>query len=77
MHRRSRVDPAAAIVQPGRNSSREATVDAADYFHAFYWAAERAQRSILLSGWEFDTACVTRDAPGSRSSSSSTSAARR
>lgn len=62
VHLRSPVDPAAAILQLGRNASREATagtagvlVDAADYFHAFYWAAERAQRSILLSGWEFDS----------------------
>ncbi|MBI2202570.1 MAG: phospholipase [Candidatus Rokubacteria bacterium] len=63
MRPRPRPDPAAAIVQPGRNASREATagtagviVDAADYFHAVYWAAERAQRSLLLSGWEFDSA---------------------
>ncbi len=62
MHLRSPGDPAAAILQLGRNASREAIagtagvlVDAADYFHAFYWAADRAQRSILLSGWEFDS----------------------
>jgi hypothetical protein len=30
-------------------------VDAADYYHAFYWAARNARRSILVSGWEFDS----------------------
>jgi phosphatidylserine/phosphatidylglycerophosphate/cardiolipin synthase-like enzyme len=30
-------------------------VDAADYYHAFYRAAEQARRSILISGWEFDS----------------------
>ena len=30
-------------------------VDAADYYYAFYWAARRARRSILISGWEFDS----------------------
>ena len=30
-------------------------VDAADYYHAVYWAARRAKRSILMSGWEFDS----------------------
>lgn len=29
-------------------------VDAADYYAAFYQAALRAQRSIVLSGWQFD-----------------------
>lgn len=29
-------------------------VDAADYYRAFYRAAERARRYILLSGWQFD-----------------------
>ena len=30
-------------------------VDAADYYHAFYWAARAARRSVLISGWEFDS----------------------
>ena len=53
---------AAPIVQAGRNAWREVTadaagvvVDAADYYHALYWAARRARRSILISGWQFDS----------------------
>jgi phosphatidylserine/phosphatidylglycerophosphate/cardiolipin synthase-like enzyme len=49
------------LLQPGRNVWREANtgssgvlVDAADYYHAFYWAAREARRSIVMSGWEFD-----------------------
>ncbi len=30
-------------------------VDASDYYRAFYWAAKRARRSILMSGWQFDS----------------------
>jgi phospholipase D1/2 len=30
-------------------------VDAAAYYRAFYWAALEARRSILLSGWQFDS----------------------
>ena len=50
------------VLQPGRNVWRDVTaaasgvlVDAADYYHAFYWAAANARRSILISGWEFDS----------------------
>jgi phospholipase D1/2 len=52
----------APIVRPGRNAWREVTadasgaiVDAADYYHALYWAAAGARRSILIAGWEFDS----------------------
>jgi phospholipase D1/2 len=51
-----------ALLQPGRTAWRTSSsdaagvlVDAADYYHAFYWAASRARRSILISGWEFDS----------------------
>lgn len=51
----------AKILVPGRNVWRQALaedssviVDAADYYRAFYAAAERARRYILLSGWQFD-----------------------
>lgn len=30
-------------------------VDGADYYRAFYWAARRAERYILMSGWQFDS----------------------
>src|ERR1043165_1225925 len=30
-------------------------VDAADYFRAFYEAALRAQRSIVILGWDFNS----------------------
>jgi len=50
------------VLRAGRNVWRVATaetsgvlVDAADYYHAFYWAARQARRSILVSGWEFDS----------------------
>jgi phospholipase D1/2 len=50
------------VLRPGRNVWREVTapaagviVDASDYYHAFYWAARRAHRSILMSGWQFDS----------------------
>ena len=50
------------IIDVGRNAWREVTaeasgvlVDAADYYHALYWAAERARHSILISGWQFDS----------------------
>jgi phosphatidylserine/phosphatidylglycerophosphate/cardiolipin synthase-like enzyme len=29
--------------------------DASDYYHAFYWAAKEARRSIVVSGWQFDS----------------------
>ena len=50
------------VLRPGRNVWREVTapaagviVDAADYYYAFYWAARQARRSILISGWQFDS----------------------
>jgi phospholipase D1/2 len=49
------------ILTPGRNVWRQARaedarviVDAADYYRAFYDAALRARRYILISGWQFD-----------------------
>jgi phosphatidylserine/phosphatidylglycerophosphate/cardiolipin synthase-like enzyme len=49
------------ILAAGRNLWRRVAVedsrvivDAADYYRAFYAAAERAQRSIVISGWQFD-----------------------
>jgi phospholipase D1/2 len=49
------------ILVPGRNCWRQVAadgsgviVDAADYYRAFYAAAERARRYILVSGWQFD-----------------------
>jgi phospholipase D1/2 len=49
------------ILTPGRNFWRQVPadasgiiVDAADYYRAFYAAATRAQRYILISGWQFD-----------------------
>src|SRR4029453_240643 len=30
-------------------------VDAADYYHAVYWAISRAQSHVLMSGWQFDS----------------------
>jgi len=50
------------IFQPGRNCSAVAhapraafIVDAEDYFLAFMRAAERAERSITILGWDFDS----------------------
>ena len=50
------------ILQLGHNAAREVNaqasgvlIDAADYYHALYWEAARARRSIVLSGWEFDS----------------------
>jgi len=38
-------------------------IDGDDYYRAFYQAAQRAQRFILLAGWQFDTdACLLRGA---------------
>jgi phospholipase D1/2 len=62
----TRTSPAASggarpILAVGRNTWRRAAtedsgviVDAADYYRAFYAAAERARRYILISGWQFD-----------------------
>lgn len=50
------------VLRAGRNVWREVgvpaagvIVDAADYYDAFYWAARQARRSILVSGWQFDS----------------------
>ncbi|HEY6080487.1 MAG TPA: phospholipase D-like domain-containing protein [Polyangiaceae bacterium] len=56
------------IVQPTRNTWCEAAVERAgilvdgdDYYRAFYAAGQRAQRYLLLAGWQFDTdACLLR-----------------
>jgi phosphatidylserine/phosphatidylglycerophosphate/cardiolipin synthase-like enzyme len=38
-------------------------IDGSDYYRAFYEAAQRATRFILLAGWQFDTdACLLRGA---------------
>src|SRR5215813_11504096 len=54
--------PAVSLFEEGRNcyravhASRAALlVDAADYFKAFMQAAQRATRSIVIVGWDFDT----------------------
>src|SRR5689334_20188243 len=40
-------------------------VDAADYFRAFMRAAERAEREILIVGWDFDSRiALDPEAPG-------------
>ena len=53
---------ASTIFEEGRNCYRAVRaaraaliVDAADYFKAFMQAAERATRSIIILGWDFDT----------------------
>jgi phosphatidylserine/phosphatidylglycerophosphate/cardiolipin synthase-like enzyme len=38
-----------------RQASSGLLVDACDYYRAFYEAASRAKRSILLLGWQFDS----------------------
>jgi phosphatidylserine/phosphatidylglycerophosphate/cardiolipin synthase-like enzyme len=50
------------IVEVGRNAWRRVhaddsgvLVDAADYYHALYWAVSRAQSYVLMAGWEFDS----------------------
>ncbi|MET0287287.1 MAG: phospholipase D-like domain-containing protein [Polyangiales bacterium] len=50
------------ILDPSRHAFRVAPVDelgllvdADDYFRAFYRAASRAENTILLSGWQFDS----------------------
>jgi phospholipase D1/2 len=50
-----------SIIEVGRNAWRRVhaddsgvLVDAADYYHAVYWAISRAQRHVLMSGWQFD-----------------------
>ena len=51
-----------SIVEVGRNAWRRVNaddtgvlVDAADYYHAVYWAFSRAQSHVLMSGWQFDS----------------------
>jgi phospholipase D1/2 len=51
-----------SIIQVERNAWRRARVDdagvlvdAADYYHAVYWAISRAKRYVLMSGWQFDS----------------------
>jgi phospholipase D1/2 len=64
------------LFEEGRNCYRAVRapraaliVDAADYFKAFMQAAERATRSIIILGWDFDTRtrltcdCVPSGAP--------------
>lgn len=56
------------IVQPTRNAWCEPEVECAgilvdgdDYYRAFYEAGQRAERYLLLAGWQFDTdACLLR-----------------
>lgn len=56
------------ILQPDRNSWCEQAVtavgllvDGDDYYRAFYEAAQKAERYILLAGWQFDAdACLLR-----------------
>ncbi|HZZ94834.1 MAG TPA: VTT domain-containing protein [Usitatibacter sp.] len=50
------------LFEPGRNCTSVANaprvafiVDAEDYFRAFMLAAEKAQRSITIVGWDFDS----------------------
>ena len=57
----SRPPDARTILAAGRNTWRQVPteasgviVDAADYYRAFYAAAARARRYILVSGWQFD-----------------------
>ena len=54
--------PAATLLRPGDNCAAVARaervtpiIDAAAYFDAFASAAERAQRSILILAWDFDS----------------------
>ena len=51
-----------SIIKIGRNSWRGVhaddaglLVDAADYYHAVYWAISGAQSHVLISGWQFDS----------------------
>src|SRR5262245_900707 len=63
-----------SLLKPGVNCCAVAhanrvalLVDGADYFHAFFRAALRAERSILVLGWDFDSRTLLhqeRAAPG-------------
>jgi len=51
-----------SIVEVGRNAWRRVhaddsgvLVDAADYYHAVYWAISGAHSHVLMSGWQFDS----------------------
>ena len=55
-------EPVGSIIEVGRNAWRclsaedsGVLVDAADYYHAVYWAISRARRHVLMSGWQFDS----------------------
>ena len=74
--RSAEAQPAGALLRPGYNcwtvarAERVALlVDAAAYFRAFYQAALRARRSIVILGWDFNSQTqlhfdpVGRDAP--------------
>lgn len=57
----------ASVLEPGNHwceagaSSVGLLIDGDDYYRAFYEAGQRAQRSLLLAGWQFDTgACLLR-----------------
>ena len=54
-----------SLFRPGKNCTEVANaaraafiVDGADYFRAFMRAAERAERSIVILGWDFDSRTV-------------------
>src|SRR3990172_5918068 len=56
-----------SLFRPGQNCRAAAraqrvafVVDAQDYFEAFLRAAERAERSILILAWDFDSRTVLR-----------------
>ena len=50
------------IIEPGRNcwvqeeaESAGLLIDGRDYYRAFYQAAQKAQRRILIAGWRFNS----------------------
>jgi hypothetical protein len=62
-----------SIIEVGRNAWRRlhsddsgVLVDAADYYHAVYWAVSRAQSYVLMSGWQFDAVSPSCGAPTCR-----------
>src|SRR5512146_1336312 len=64
------MDAPESLFQPGRNCAaagraRRAAflVDGEAYFDAFVRATERARRSILVCGWDFDSRTVLRFGP--------------
>jgi phospholipase D1/2 len=62
------VEPMRPVLQPGTSAWRVLPVDRAaviidgeDYYRAFHQAAQRAERSLLLAGWQFDShTCLLR-----------------